>query len=437
MSKRNAAGLPEPFFSSREQRRTIVYDEAAPCVMWMTRRDLHAWVWSQPVADVSEMVGIAGSVGWHCWIYDVCRPRSGGYFHKLRAGKPVEIDPLDSSRDPDEPVPLADFDQDGCDFTLRCSPNFSPETQLGPPDQEGRIYPRPAGALPLAAPRALNPLQRVRFSGLDIGPPKPLTRGMLSRIAWGSRDAVDLKTLEIYGLDAPALAVLIEREGIASLPPIRNWTWFEWDAFARYHRQTKRRRLTPQQWAQRVDLSPAARAEISAILEREADVRKDRANRARQTVAARYTDALERLPAIMSRFAAGERLDVIIPEEGAQVSGVTGVIRDLLKGKLPHSYTRMTRRISAAIAAGVDVAPTDRLLLTHVCGEPHPLRFKNVTSARHSTGPDDGLHLVRLALWIASAAEVEEAGRSLEEALDECRAHLASKDTYVRFRPAL
>ena len=77
---------PKPFFFSKEERRTIIYDESSPSVVWMTRRDLHAWVWAQPISVIDDALGMLGSVGWQCWIYGVCRPPSG-YFHKIRAGE--------------------------------------------------------------------------------------------------------------------------------------------------------------------------------------------------------------------------------------------------------------------------------------------------------------------------------------------------------------
>lgn len=155
----DAANLPgvtkgeDEIATSADGRFVIIQDDSAPPVPWMTRRDLYEWVWTQPVAHVTEMLGLTWSVGWLCWIFDIQRPPAG-FFNKLRAGNPAERVSLSVVRDPLEPVPIVNFQSElNGRNKARVRLPLLPIAQLGAPTVSGAVYPREEGQLErLAAP---------------------------------------------------------------------------------------------------------------------------------------------------------------------------------------------------------------------------------------------------------------------------------------------
>ena len=125
--------------TSSDGHHQVIADSKALARLWITRRDLHDWVWHKPIYVTNEMFGGQVPVSRICRTYGIELP-SPGIWNSLRAGKKI-IRPecLDNSEASD-PIPLAEFDLEGNNNILRCSPDFLPERQLTGPEINDRDW---------------------------------------------------------------------------------------------------------------------------------------------------------------------------------------------------------------------------------------------------------------------------------------------------------
>ncbi|NJR79160.1 hypothetical protein [Sphingomonas corticis] len=115
----------------------ILLDPDAPQVSWMTRADLHDWIWSMPETTVSAALDTNAS--WLCNMYAVNRP-SQSHWHRMRKGLEAPRDPLDPSLPADMPIPLVHFEWSSAG-SYAVVPHPEPWSRLGGPDRSGPIYP--------------------------------------------------------------------------------------------------------------------------------------------------------------------------------------------------------------------------------------------------------------------------------------------------------
>lgn len=360
---------------SDDGRYVIIADDDAKSVSWMTRRDLHEWVWTQPVADISAMLGLR-YIGYQCLIYDIQRPPAG-YFQRLRGGKQPARAPLSLRRDQNEQVPIADFvlQPSGKHLaSVRLPLNTS--AQLGPPTAQSLVYPRKPDGPQIAAPAIGCSNQLVRLSNAEYnGPPRTLTLGLLRKIVWRMLDHEISACLGLYGLTTEELAKLTLRNDIGTILPRVNWAkWDPHNPFGRRH-GGERKALSASQEVQAVNLMPDIRLEISAEVERD----RVHDERARGEKARRSNEAYNRrkerisaarilLPSILRQACNGKKLLEAARSENISNSYLIQAIQKELKIINRPDLLIWRRKLLFHIRGGKELESEDIILLSELIG---------------------------------------------------------------------
>lgn len=92
---------------SCDDKLSLHFSPKPPRAIWLTRQDLHAWVWSVPFHRIKELF-VCEHIGWICAIYRVSRPSNGSWLRADPDRRTAPI-PLDLSIPADFPVPIFDF----------------------------------------------------------------------------------------------------------------------------------------------------------------------------------------------------------------------------------------------------------------------------------------------------------------------------------------
>lgn len=354
---------------SKDRRYRVVQNELAAQVSWMTRHDLYEWVWAQPIGQINAMLGLTMIGGWHCSVYEIVRPTSG-YFASLRAGNRPERVPLTSERDPDEPVPLADFiiEPNG-KHTLRVGPSFLLSNQLGPPTLESQVYPRTENCALLSAPLVGVSKKLLRLSaGQVTGPPEAMSLSLLHQIAFKLSKEETSRLLGLYGLTDREVAMLYLRHEIAAIGHDRvNAGSYESGRFG----CLPKRKLTVYEKAQTVDLSPATRLAVAeeceieriALEYRQCEMLK-RKNETSAKLRDRINFACSRLTAILERANEGYDLFSAARAEGIPNSVFVTAIVKVLKNIKKPELTDWKRTILRSIKAKASLSERDIIMLS-------------------------------------------------------------------------
>lgn len=427
--------------ASEDGRYRIVADAQSKPTPWITRRNLHAWVWAQPVARVTEMLGLHESVGWLCWIYDVPRPPLG-YFHKSSEKREAAFEPLSSNRNACEPVPIVNFRMSGDGLhTARVRAPMDPAAQLGAPGGRNLVHPRTAERTRLAAPAIGGTGQLVCLAPTAFtGPPEPMTRGLLHQIIWRKRDDEITYLLGLYGLTQEEVVKLTLANDVGTLPPFREVSTSTWDEpFARRHHKAIRKRLSPTEKRQIVDISPVIRAALTAEVaqdraayERGRQERITKQRELRERRKERADLARERLPQIIGSACKGVGIAEAAAAEGIDAASLIQAISSELKVAGKPRLVRWKQAVVRTIRRGGPLSPPDIIMMADLIGpqKVQALTWRGVTSARYVHHDVTVESRVRLVDWLHSAGEVQEAMASVACALEECRTkRLAADDT--------
>ena len=404
--------------TSEDSERRIIIDVSAPPVLWITRADLHAWVWAMPIADATAALGLTDSVGWHCWMIGINRPNLG-HWSRLRRRRDAPIKPLqDRGVGPDAPVPLADFAYAEGDWEARVPPPTMPAF-VGPPQAGYTCYPRDQHEPLPPMFFKITGRQRVRiYNEGPAGPPEPLRRSELHHLIWRADERETDTTLVRHGLSKRVAVKLAAHAGVRVPGPgwfgeTREWVWNARDPqFGRLSKKTAP--LGGQLVLFGADLR--ARFEAEAAAEEAAEraaaaARTERRRQAQADVIARAAARAElALPNVIRRVAAGERWPDACAAEGAGKEAVRRIAKRRL-AELFAEWVSVDPVLTVSRIALGRATATDLMLLDEAClgrRENGNLRCRSATSRRYSAA---GTPAMRAGLWnwINSASDVAEA----------------------------
>lgn len=312
----------------------ILRDPDAAAVCWMTRADFFDWIWSMPVAQVSEALDAEAS--WLCKLYKINRP-TGHHWNRLRKGLDAPSEPLDDTLSPDMPVPLVRFEWSG-NGSYAAVPEPTPWTRLGGPDRSAPLYPVEEGRLPAALAVGSSGKPCRLWSRGPIGPLRLPSVREFRKLLWDTDPDTAVPHFALLGLSKREVAKIAKREGLRV--PTSDW-WSPDQYRSREPRpdNTRPKKFTQEQLDRTVDLSPQALDKIRN--EVAADIAEEEATRLRRSEASLAAAARAR-----SRLDAG--FDKVV---AALVEGTAGKEACIAAGVSRASFqAELRRRLRAALA---------------------------------------------------------------------------------------
>lgn len=312
----------------------ILRDPDAAAVCWMTRADFFDWIWSMPVAQVSEALDAEAS--WLCKLYKINRP-TGHHWNRLRKGLDAPREPLDDTLPPDMPVPLVRFEWSG-NGSYAVVPEPTPWTRLGGPDRSAPLYPVEEGRVPAALAVGSSGRPGRLWSRGPIGPLRPPSVREFRKLLWDTDPDTAIPHFALLGLSKREVAKIAKREGLR-VPSSDWWSPDPHRSREPYPDSTRPKKFTQEQLDRTIDLSTQALDKIRS--EVDADIAEEEAARLRRSEASLAAAARAR-----ARLDAG--FDKVV---AALVGGISGK-EACIAASVPQAslQAELRRRLRAALA---------------------------------------------------------------------------------------
>lgn len=423
--------------SSEDGRYRILLSELyihTPCA-WITRRDLHSWIWTVPLPDATIALGRERSVRELCSVFKINRP-SRGHWARLRAGKPAPWDLLDPALPPDLPVPLVDFNSvdNGTSFVGRGGP-MVPYTRLGAPTSGVVWYPPSDDAPPCVAP-AVGAEEAVGKLIYDspVGPPLRLTRRALNHLI-RLADAPEINNLlGLYGLDWCLVAKLAKREGL-TVPNTRYlYDKAEW-IVCNSSRSPRRKYPSEQRLDGFVDLSQPTLTilKAEAVKDTMKEVTRVELLHAKREalISYQYKNALRQaksdLPGILKSILNGDG-HLVLSKKAIKR---TALIRKALEDKILSRFTNVSNDGAELLAFHLldeNLRKEDLFTIEFICADgPDLLQARGLVPSPKYSAPPSLQQALGLAHWLVAAEMVAEAQATVGLALEALRERMARR----------
>lgn len=403
---------------SNDGRLGLRFSAKTRPAIWLTRKDLHAWVWSVPFHRIKELF-VCEHIGWICAIYRVSRPGNGGW-QNSRSGKPKNVIPLDESFPAEFPVPIFEFSNSYRGLGIAALFNgFAPAAQIGPPQETAQhpLLPNHISTIPLPDTRVklhtvlddeLEPIRAV------LGPFGRITRGKLQQlIQAGATDE-----LSLYGLNWRQVMVISEQDGLRPPDPKLIDRPRAWERKSFSSNRSKKFPSSAADRTKLIDLSAARLKSIGQIIaerDRIDDAEAEKSKRKREEARKNAEQAnVENAREFLRLRVEGQSLGDIARQISPTVGSLQTFLRDCLMKKYPDLQAWRLRELLERLFFG---RPTDADILVVHWALPDHTQSNNVADykvARGYSGSAPYDANARLAEWISSARQIEVAQSEMD-----------------------